>query len=44
MADWIVFMIYWGGALSNWDEKRGFWSRVGWPIELGEKLYNWGKK
>jgi len=43
MINWIFFMIYWGGAVSNWDEKRGFWLRVFWPMELGEALYIWAR-
>jgi len=44
MVAWIICMIYVGGVVADWDKKRGFLDRVGWPVILGAKLYCWSIK
>lgn len=41
MTDLFVWLVYLGGALAFESEKRGFFTRLGWPIELGVAIYNW---
>jgi hypothetical protein len=39
MINWFVLMIYLGGVFTEWSKNRGFWSRISWPIKLGEAVY-----
>lgn len=39
-----LWFVYIGGVFTDWDKKRGFLDRVGWPVILGEKLYYWSIK
>lgn len=44
MTDIFFWLIYWGGVVAYPNEKRGFFARLGWPIELGEEIYYWIKR
>jgi hypothetical protein len=39
MLELLFVWIWLGGVFADENEKRGFWNRVLWPIDLGEWLY-----
>lgn len=44
MADVFFWFVYIGGVFAEPKKKRGFFSRLGWPINLGQMVYFWAKE